>query len=97
MIATCCWCKTLAHYAYLVFGKTLAKASDLGYTFEESLRYSTPPYSILAAFTSRIIGGNPDLYAQIQGQADSDALRADVRRGGGGTCRINSRREGLRY
>ena len=68
--------QTLAHYAYLVFGKTLAKASDLGYTFEESLRYSTPPYSILAAFTSRIIGGNPDLYAQIQGQADSDALRA---------------------
>ena len=68
--------QTLAHYAYLVFGKTLAKASDLGYTFEESLRYSTPPYSILAAFTSRIIGGNPDLYAQIQGQADSDALRS---------------------
>ena len=68
--------QTLAHYAYLVFGKTLAKASDLGYTFEESLRYSTPPYSILAAFTSRIIGGNPDLYAQIQGQAHSDALRS---------------------
>ena len=68
--------QTLAHYAYLVFGKTLAKASDLGYTFEESLRYSTPPYSILAAFTSRIIGGNPDLYAQIQGQADSDAVRS---------------------
>ncbi len=68
--------QTLAHYAYLVFGKTLAKASDLGYTFDESLRYSTPPYSILAAFTSRIIGGNPDLYAQIQGQADSDALRS---------------------
>ena len=68
--------QTLAHYAYLVFGKTLAKATDLGYTFEESLRYSTPPYSILAAFTSRIIGGNPDLYAQIQGQADSDALRS---------------------
>ena len=60
--------QTLAHYAYLVFGKTLAKASDLGYTFDESLRYSTPPYSILAAFTSRIIGGNPDLYAQIQGR-----------------------------
>ena len=58
--------QTLAHYAYLVFGKTLAKASDLGYTFEESLRYSTPPYSILAAFTSRIIGGNPDLHAQIR-------------------------------
>ena len=68
--------QTLAHYAYLVFGKTLAKASDLGYTFEESLRYSTPPYSILAAFTSRIIGGNPDLYAQIQGQAGSDELRS---------------------
>ncbi len=68
--------QTLAHYAYLVFGKTLAKASGVGYTFEESLRFSTPPYSILAAFTSRIIGGNPDLYAQIQGQADSDALRA---------------------
>ena len=68
--------QTLAHYAYLVFGKTLAKASDLGYTFEESLRYSTPPYSILAAFTSRIIGGNPDLYAQIQGQDGSDALRS---------------------
>ncbi len=68
--------QTLAHYAYLVFGKTLAKAAGLGYTFEESLRFSTPPYSILAAFTSRIIGGNPDLYAQIQGQADSDALRS---------------------
>ena len=67
--------QTLAHYAYLVFGKTLAKASELDYTFEESLRYSTPPYSILAAFTSRIIGGNPDLYAQIQGQTGSDALR----------------------
>ena len=68
--------QTLAHYAYLVFGKTLAKASDLGYTFEESLRYSTPPYSILAAFTSRIIGGNPELYAQIQGQDGSVALRS---------------------
>ena len=68
--------QTLAHYAYLVFGKTLAKATDMGYAFDESLRYSTPPYSILAAFTSRIIGGNPDLYAQIQGQADSDALRS---------------------
>ncbi len=68
--------QTLAHYAYLVFGKTLAKATDLGYTFDESLRYSTPPYSILAAFTSRIIGGTPNLYAQIQGQADSDALRS---------------------
>ena len=67
--------QTLAHYAYLVFGKTLAKASDLGYTFEESLGYSTPPYSILSAFTSRIIGGNPALYAQIQGQDGSDALR----------------------
>ena len=68
--------QTLAHYAYLVFGKTLAKATDLGYTFDESLRYSTPPYSILAAFTSRIIGGTPNLYAHIQGQADADALRS---------------------
>lgn len=68
--------QTLSHYAYLVFGKTLARASGLGYTFEESLRYSTPPYSILAAFTSRIIGSNPRLYAQIQDQADSDALRS---------------------
>ena len=68
--------QTLAHYAYLVFGKTLAKAADAGYTFKESLRYSTPPYSILAAFTSRIIGGNPELYAQIQGHAGSDALRS---------------------
>jgi len=64
------------HDRYMLLVQTLAKASDLGYTFEESLRYSTPPYSILAAFTSRIIGGNPDLYAQIQGQADSDALRS---------------------
>lgn len=68
--------QTLAHYAYLVFGKTLSRASDLGYTFEESLRYSTPPYSILAAFTSRIIGGNPHLYARIQEQADADELRS---------------------
>ena len=68
--------QTLAHYAYLVFGKTLANASKMGYTLQESFRYSTPPYSILTAFTSRIIGGNPLLYTQIQGQAGSDTLRS---------------------
>ena len=59
-----------------MFGKTLANASNMGYTLQESFRYSTPPYSILTAFTSRIIGGNPLLYTQIQGQAGSDTLRS---------------------
>jgi prephenate dehydrogenase len=68
--------QTLAHYAYLVFGKTLAHASEMGYSFDQSFRFSTPPYGILTAFTARIIGGNPGLYAQIQGQPDSDALRS---------------------
>ena len=68
--------QTLAHYAYLVFGKTLAKASESGYAFTESLRYSTPPYSVLVAFTSRIIGGNPHLYSQIQAQPESEHVRS---------------------
>lgn len=68
--------QSLAHYAYLVFGKTLARASEMGYSFDESFRFSTPPYGILTAFTARIIGGNPGLYAQIQGQPDSDSLRS---------------------
>ncbi len=68
--------QTLAHYAYLVFGKTLARASEMGYSFDESFRFSTPPYGMLTAFTARIIGGNPGLYAQIQGQPDSDELRS---------------------
>jgi|GEM_PF-1152982 prephenate dehydrogenase len=68
--------QTLAHYAYLVFGKTLALASEMGYSFDESFRFSTPPYGILTAFTARIIGGNPGLYAQIQGKPESDALRS---------------------
>ena len=67
--------QTLAHYAYLVFGKSLARASQSGYDFKESFRYSTPPYGILVAFTSRIIGGNPSLYSQIQAQPDSEAIR----------------------
>ncbi len=68
--------QTLAHYAYLVFGKTLAHmTADMDLHFGESFRFSTPPYDILTAFTSRIIGGNPRLYAQIQGQTGSDKFR----------------------
>lgn len=68
--------QTLVHYAYLVFGKTLARATEKIYSFDESFRFSTPPYGILTAFTARIIGGNPGLYAQIQAQPDSGALRS---------------------
>ena len=67
--------QTLAHYTYLVFGKTLTRASDIGFDFNESLRFSTPPYSILTAFMARIIGGNPDLYAQIQSEPKADNIR----------------------
>ena len=67
--------QTLAHYTYLVFGKTLNRASDIGFDFNESLRFSTPPYSILTAFMARIIGGNPELYAQIQAEPKSDNIR----------------------
>ena len=68
--------QTLAHFAYLVFGRTLAQAGPLGFNLEQSFKVSTPPYGILAAFTARIIGGNPRLYAQIQGQPDADVVRA---------------------
>ncbi len=67
--------QTLTHYAYLVFGKTLARAFTSGDTLTESFRLATPPYSVLTAFTSRIIGSNPRVYAQIQGQEGSDELR----------------------
>jgi len=68
--------QTLAHFAYLVFGRTLAQAGPLGFNLEQSFKVSTPPYGILAAFTARIIGGNPRLYAQIQGQPDAEVVRA---------------------
>ncbi|MBI4198025.1 MAG: prephenate dehydrogenase/arogenate dehydrogenase family protein [Chloroflexi bacterium] len=68
--------QTLAHFAYLVFGRTLAQAEPLGFRLEESFKLSTPPYGILAAFTARIIGGNPRLYAQIQAQPNADRVRA---------------------
>ena len=67
--------QTLTHYAYLVFGKALAKASQSDYNFDESFRFSTPPYNILMAFTARIIGGNPRLYTRIQKQPGADELR----------------------
>ncbi|MBI4311565.1 MAG: prephenate dehydrogenase/arogenate dehydrogenase family protein [Chloroflexi bacterium] len=68
--------QTLAHFSYLVFGRTLAQAGPLGFSLEESFKLSTPPYGILAAFTARIIGGNPRLYAQIQAQPGADRVRA---------------------
>ncbi|MBI4202935.1 MAG: prephenate dehydrogenase/arogenate dehydrogenase family protein [Chloroflexi bacterium] len=68
--------QTLAHFAYLVFGRTLAQAAPLGFSLEESFKLSTPPYGILAAFTARIIGGNPRLYAQVQAQPDAAKVRA---------------------
>ncbi|MBI4339994.1 MAG: prephenate dehydrogenase/arogenate dehydrogenase family protein [Chloroflexi bacterium] len=68
--------QTLAHFCYLVFGRTLAQAGSLGFNLEQSFKVSTPPYGILAAFTARIIGGNPRLYAQIQAQPDASKVRS---------------------
>ncbi len=67
--------QTLTHYTYLVFGKALADAAALGYNVDESFRFATPPYNTLIAFTARIIGGNPGLYARIQEQPGADRLR----------------------
>ena len=67
--------QTLTHYTYLVFGKALTKAAALDYNVDESFRFATPPYHILIAFTARIIGGNPSLYARIQGQPGAEQLR----------------------
>ncbi|MBI3300936.1 MAG: prephenate dehydrogenase/arogenate dehydrogenase family protein [Deltaproteobacteria bacterium] len=68
--------QTLAHFSYLVFGRTLTQAAPMGFSLAESFKVSTPPYGILAAFTARIIGGNPRLYAQIQAQPGADTVRA---------------------
>lgn len=68
--------QTLTHFSYLVFGRTLAQAMPMGFDLAESFKLSTPPYGILAAFTARIIGGNPRLYSQIQSQPGSERVRA---------------------
>ena len=68
--------QTLTHFAYLAFAKCLANDTDNGFSLRESLRYSTPPYGILTAFTTRIIGGNPRLYSQIQNQSGAEEVRA---------------------
>ena len=68
--------QTLTHFSYLVFGRTLAQAKPMGFDLAESFQLSTPPYGIMAAFTARLIGGNPRLYAQIQDQPNADDVRA---------------------
>ena len=67
--------QTLAHFTYLVFGRALGVASRGDFDLSESFRFSTPPYGILSAFTARIVGGSPGLYAQIQSQPGSQSVR----------------------
>ena len=68
--------QTLTHFAYMAVGKTLANMAKKGFSLEESFRFATPPYEILVAVMSRIVGRNPRLYAQIQDQPGAAEIRA---------------------
>lgn len=56
----------LTHFAYLVFGETLRRATNSGFDLARSFQFATPPYDALVAFLSRIAAADPRVYAQIQ-------------------------------
>jgi len=53
----------LTHFAYITTASTIRR---LGYDVEETRRYASPVYELMLDFIARIVGQNPQLYAQIQ-------------------------------
>lgn len=53
----------LTHFAYISIGKTL---KNLDFDLNESKKYSSPVYELMLDMIGRIIGQDPNLYAEIQ-------------------------------
>ncbi|MFH1722297.1 MAG: prephenate dehydrogenase [Candidatus Altiarchaeota archaeon] len=53
----------LTHFSYISFGKTL---DNLGFNVRESRNFSSPVYDMMLDMVGRILGQNPNLYAEIQ-------------------------------
>lgn len=64
--------QVLTHFVLLIFGKVLADSQNV---LSHLLKFKTPPFSFLSAFTGRLLGGNAQTYANIQTLEDAEHIR----------------------